>query len=143
MARCKSSVYVRYGGKLTWQVWPTSACAAIVASAESLSITYPKPVDFANSPSSNVIRLHIGALPFLQLDGKSFESDRESLPGLEIQFTGNVVERGRRTLKFGSNTKTHDAYHYVLEYSWEGDIGIPELVIEFKKTAPPQYLLEF
>jgi len=115
----------------------------MVASAESLVVKYPKPVDFANSPSSNVLRLHIGSLPFLQLDGKSFDSDHESLPGLDIQFSGNVVERGQRTLKFGTETRPHGAYHYVLEYTWEGDIGVPELVIGFKKTTPPQYPLEF
>jgi len=81
-------------------------------------MTYPKPVDFVNSPSSNVMRLHIGALSFLQLDGTSFASDKESLPGLDIRFSGNVVEKGKRTLKFGTETRTHGAYHYVLEYSW-------------------------
>jgi len=54
-----------------------------------------------------------------------------------------VVEKGKRTLKFGTETRTHGAYHYVLEYSWEGDIGIPELVIGFTKTTPPQYPLKF
>ena len=89
------------------------------------------------------MRLHIGALSFLQLDGTSFASDKESLPGLDIRFSGNVVEKGKRTLKFGTETRTHGAYHYVLEYSWEGDIGIPELFIGFTKTTPPQYPLKF
>jgi hypothetical protein len=113
------------------------------ATPESLTVSYPKPVDFVSSPSSNLIRLHIGALPFLQLDGQSFTSNREQLPGLDIQFSGNVVERGRRSLKFGSDTRTHGACHYVLEYEWEGNIGIPELLISFQKTTPPSYPLQF
>jgi hypothetical protein len=114
----------------------------MVASPESLTITYPKPIDFASSPSSKQVRLHIGALPFLQLNTKSFDSNSESLPGLDLQLSGNIVERGQRSLRFGSETRTHGVYHYVLQYDWQGDIGVPELVISFKKQTPPQYPLE-
>lgn len=54
---------------------------------------------------------------------------------------GNVAERGHRSLRFDAATRTHGVYHYVLEYTWDGDIGVPELVIEFQKTSPPSYPL--
>lgn len=123
------------------QVWPTSVCAEIQAGPKSLTIRYPPSRDFPDAPVSHTMVLHIGALPFMQLDGNSFASNRESLPGLDVELKGSVADNSTKCLRFASNTRTHGAYHYVLQFEWKGDIGVPELVIQFEKTTPPQYPL--
>lgn len=122
-------------------MWPTSVCAEIIARPDSLTIRYPPSRDSKEAPVSRRMILHIGALPFLQLDGTSFEGNRQSLPGLDVELHGNVTTNGRKTLRFGSAMRTHGAYYYELQYEWDGEIGTPELVIAFQKTTPPHYPL--
>lgn len=126
-------------------MWPTNSCCRIEAKADSLSIAYPKPHHFpaASHNSSTQIILHIGCLPFFQLNGDSFIGEKEILPGLELTFGGNVAAKSKRTLTFDKSHKLHGAWHYrlVLDFAHESDMASreeePVLVLGLKKTQPP------
>jgi hypothetical protein len=127
------------------QMWPTNSCCRIEATAESLTIAYPKPrhFDTAEHNSSTQIILHIGCLPFLQLTGESFTTDRESLPGLDITLGGNVAQHAKRTLTFDKSHKLHGAWHYRLVFDFGASEALatraeePCLVLGLRQTQPP------
>lgn len=126
---------------LTRQVWPDSACAAVVPTESSLTIAYRRSSHFSGSELPTKISLHIGYIPFHQLTTASFSSNRESLPGLDVELTGNVVESGRRSLTFDKSHSLHGARYYRLTYEfgpelYETEDG-PTLYLGFKKTKPP------
>ena len=89
------------------------------------------------------MQLSISALPDFQLSPFSFENGQASLPGLDVMLSGNVVERGNRTLTF-TGDDINGFLYYNLTYSWEGTSlsgEIPELVVGITKTASPSYQL--
>ena len=123
-------------------MWPTNSCCRIKATESALTITYPHPTDFAKAAhnSSSQIILHIGCLPFMQLDGTSFQGSKQSLPGLDITLSGNVAEEAKRTLTFDKTHKLHGAWYYRLVFDFpalreKGEV--PELVLGLTQTEPP------
>lgn len=117
-----------------------------MASPESLSIRYEKPVDFPGSPQANEISLRVGCLPFVQLDQGFLADGKASLPGLDIHLTGSIVEQGVRSVAFSKATKLHGAFFYEVKYKFPESLreaGQPELVIGVKKTTPPAHALLF
>lgn len=128
------------------QVWPDNACCSMVATSNSLTIVYKRPIDFPDGPKGDKVSLRIGCLPFLQLDGQSFAEGQQSLPGLDVLLSGSIVEHGTRSLTFSKPQKIHGAYYYDLSYSFPSELRgrcDPTLVISFEKTTPPSYPLEF
>ena len=70
----------------------------------------------------------------------------ESLPGLNVRLSGNVVEKGERSVKFSAATRLHGAYYYDLTYTFPQSLregGDPTLLISVKKTEPPKTSLRF
>jgi hypothetical protein len=135
-----------HGGGCGWiAVYPESACAAITATADALTVKLPKPTDFPNSPSADRVTLHIGALPFMQLNKRSFEGHRASLPGLDVRLSGNIVEQGTQTLEFNKDTTMHGAPYYRLSYAFPASLREeePTLVVGVTRTKPPVYDLRF
>ncbi|ORY25543.1 hypothetical protein BCR39DRAFT_543951 [Naematelia encephala] len=135
----------KHGGGCGWiTVWPSTSCASIVASSDSLTISYPKSLDFPSSAiESNEMELHISALPFLQLDGDSFGSDSHSLPGLDVELSGNVVQQGSRTLEFNHDTQCWGRWFYRLKYTFPDSLrengSVPTMIVHWKRTTPPVY----
>lgn len=85
--------------------------------------------------------LHIGALPFRQLDATSFEGHKARLPGLDVRLSGSVVEEGSQVLDFNKDTHLHGAPFYRLSYTFPSSLREtePTLVVGFAKTKPPVY----
>lgn len=137
----------RHGGGCGWiAVWPENAACDITATPSSLAVTCKKPVDFPDSPQANQITLHIGCLPFMQLDQRTFDDHAASLPGLDVRLSGNVVERGIQSFSFTKDTNNHGAAFYKLIYAFPASLRNeedPALVINFVKTKPPVYDLRF
>lgn len=127
------------------QMWPTNSCCEMKVSPTSLTIAYPKPKQFplAAHNSATTMTLHIGCLPFLQLNGDSFTTGTTSLPGLDITLSGNVAEKAKRTLSFDKSHKLHGAWHYrlILDFASVADMcsrdEVPVLTIGLQKTQPP------
>ncbi|RSH80873.1 hypothetical protein EHS25_007042 [Saitozyma podzolica] len=136
-----------HGAGCGWiSVWPDNACCSMVATSNSLTIVYKRPIDFPDGPRGDKVSLRIGCLPFLQLDGQSFAENRQSLPGLDVSLSGSIVDHGTRSLTFSKAQKIHGAYYYDLSYSFASELRgrcDPTLVISVKKTTPPSYPLKF
>lgn len=78
----------------------------------------------------------------MQLDKNTFSDHKASLPGLEIELRGNVVEQGAQTFGFKASNKLHGAFYYELRYTFSDQLAeqaVPEFVVDFRKTAPPVY----
>lgn len=126
-----------HGSGVGWiAVWPEHAACDIVATPTSLTIKNKKASDFPNSPRSRSITLHISCLPFFQLNRTSFDGNKASLPGLDVEMCGNV---GVGHLSFDKTTRLHGAPFYRLQFQAPSGVEEPELVISFRKTKPPVY----
>jgi hypothetical protein len=92
---------------------------------------------------SNQIQLSISSLPDFQLDKGAFKDNSETLPGLEVDISGNVVDSGNKTLTY-TNADINGFVYYNLTYTFdpaEMQEDTPELIVSFTKTTPPQYSL--
>lgn len=135
----------RHGGGCGWiAVWPENGACNITATPTSLSVAYKKPVDYepSTSPQAGRITLHIGCLPFMQLDKTTFANHATSLPGLDVHISGNVVEHGKQVFEFTKDTNMHGAPFYRLSYEFPSSLRQtedPTLVVNFVKTKAPGY----
>lgn len=124
------------------QMWPTNSCCRIQATADSLNIAYTKPIHFpmAEHNTSSQIILHIGCLPFFQMNGDSFSTNTEDLPGLRLTLSGNVAERAKRTLTFDKSHKLHGAWYHRLVFDFAQEESLmsrdeePCLVLGLERT---------
>lgn len=136
-----------HGGGVGWiAVWPEIAACEIIASSNSLAVKYKTPFDFPDSPQATRITLHIGCLPFMQLDQTAFASNAASLPGLDVRLSGNVVEKGTQEFTFDKHHFNHGSAFYKLSYAFPANLREaeePTLVVNFTKTKPPVYDLRF
>jgi hypothetical protein len=127
----------------TWQYYPTNPSCSIIATSSNLTIRYPPSLDYPNITTSNSLQLSIASQPDFQLAKTAFSNHTASLPGLEVTLSGNVVEQGNRSLAYGATI--NDLYYYNLTYTFPGSLRsagtVPQLVISWKKTAPPSYNL--
>lgn len=138
----------------------------IEASSNRLRLSYPPSRAFPRATEATgqeELTLHIGAIPFFDLDSTSFlpcpddGNDLDSVscafPGLNVTLRGNIIRhvhaQGRtRELTFSKKQKRYGAYHYVLRWMFDrqaivdaarGDEEVvPEMVIEFEQTALPE-----
>jgi hypothetical protein len=127
----------------TPQYYPTNPSCSIIATSSNLTIRYPPSLDYPNITTSNSLQLSIASQPDFQLGKTAFSNHTASLPGLDVTLSGNVVEQGNRSLTYGATI--NDLYYYNLTYTFPGNLqsgaAVPELVISWKKTAPPSYNL--
>jgi hypothetical protein len=127
------------GTSLILQIWPTTERASIVASTKSLSISFP--TGHSGKPASSLV-LHISCLPFFQLDGNSWTTSKQDLPGLTVSLEGNIADKAVRKLRFDNKTTLHEAKYYELTFEFEGKLAegeVPKLVLDLTKTEPPTY----
>ncbi|ORX41089.1 hypothetical protein BD324DRAFT_678482 [Kockovaella imperatae] len=121
--------------------WPTSPSCSIVATPSNLTIRYPPSQDWPNSTVSTAISLLLSPLPDWQLGTGSFNNSDHSasFPGLNVSLSGNAVDQGQRILEF-TGDEINGFRYYNLTYDFAGGVGneVPELVVAFTKTTPPQ-----
>lgn len=145
----------------------------IQATANSLRLTYPPSRAFPKATTTTdrmddndaeeEFTLHIGAIPFFELDKTSFlpsspgasnEAVSCAFPGLNVTFRGNIItgtdQQGRtrqRELTFSKKQKRYGSYFYVLRWRFSreemqrknsGEVVVPEVVIEFERTPLPE-----
>ncbi|KAJ7090849.1 hypothetical protein B0H15DRAFT_837082 [Mycena belliarum] len=117
-----------------FNMYPTSGTISAVASRTNLTIAYPPSRAFpGTAPTSRVMTFLFCGAPHVSLPADFLANGTGVLPGLRLRVSGNVVEKGTRSLRYGAGSINNLPY-YNLTYALP-DLGgeVPEIVIEVKK----------
>jgi len=82
----------------------------------------------------------------MQLGHDFLAKGRASLPGLDIEATGNIANSATRSVTFALSQKIHGALYYEVTYSFPKESQEAEeleLVLSLKKTVPPRQPYRF
>ena len=116
----------------------------MVATPSNLTIRYVPSQDFANATTSTSMTVVISPIPDHQFGTGSFNNSdhSESLPGLDVSLSGNVIDQGSLNLAYtGDAINGFNYYNLTVEFAGALGDEVPELVLGFKKTTPPTYNL--
>ncbi|KAF9468734.1 hypothetical protein BDZ94DRAFT_1209084 [Collybia nuda] len=115
--------------------YATSRSVSAVATADNLTISYPKSRAFPNLSSiadSSVMTFFISGFKHVTLDTGFLANGSGTLPGLELSVSGNVPRQGVRSFIYGAGS-INDLLYYNLTFAFPDSFPTPEIIISFRK----------